>query len=145
MGWFGYGIYDGDETQTLHYLFMKWAGWKDEDALKECLMKNKTKLTSEMKDILVKNIEKVLNKMPKFDEKTILIDSEHKCEYKAKDWHMLLALYLDNKLDVPKVIWEKGILGATYLKKQAVEFDDPQKRRAVLNSFIRKSKKAVVV
>ena len=35
MGWAGYGIYDGDGTQTCHIDFLKWAKVeKDEDLVK---------------------------------------------------------------------------------------------------------------
>ena len=31
MGWYGHGIYDGDETQTQHLIFLRLAGIKIED------------------------------------------------------------------------------------------------------------------
>ena len=153
MGWSGYGLYEGDETQTSHLRFMKWAGWKDEDALDDAISIGydkmlkftngeikkiiyKTKLTNDMKLMLSKNINKVLRKMPK------LTKFGFKNEYDAIDWQMLLALFVDNKLLPPKLIIDNGILATEYLLgSHSDSFDEPHKRKAALRRFIKKVNK----
>lgn len=139
MGWSGFGIYDGDGTQTCVYSFMKWAGWKDEDAIFDAMGYKKTKLTDEMKKCLTKNIKKVLVKMPKVTRK--IGRPYFKDEDDAIEWQMLLALFLDSKLKVPKVIKTNGVLATEYLMEEhASEFNEPNKRRARLRAFIKKAK-----
>jgi hypothetical protein len=131
MGWGGYGLYDGDETQTCHYDFMKWAGWKGD--VDDCLQLKKTKLTNDMKVLLAKNIDKVLKKMPKLN-KFGFRDSQD-----AIEWQMLLSLFFDNKLLPPKIVFDNGVLATKYLLEyQSKEFDNPAKRKAVLRSFIKR-------
>ena len=136
MGWCGYGLYDGDETQTCHYDFMKWAGWKgDEDDLGDCLQYRKTKLTDDMKVLLANNIDKVLKKMPK------LTKFGFSGEEDAIKWQMLLSLFYDNKLVPPKVVFDNGILGTEYLLGEAGAFLLPAKRKAALRGFIKRVRK----
>ena len=142
MGWCGYGLYDGDETQTCHYDFMKWAGWKDEGAVTEAMTYTrrgggKTKLTNEMKVALTKNIDKVLKKMPKLNK------FGFQGEEDAIEWQMLLSLFSDNKLVPPKVVFDNGILATEYLMQHDYtwDFNEPAKRKAALRNFIKKVKK----
>ena len=138
MGWCGYGLYDGDETQTCHYDFMKWAGWKgDEDDLGDCLQYRKTKLTDDMKVLLANNIDKVLKKMPKLNK------FGFQGEEDAIEWQMLLSLFSDNKLVPPKVVFDNGILATEYLLQHdcTLIFNNPAKRKAVLRGFIKRVKK----
>lgn len=133
MGWCGNGIYHGDDTQTMAYSFLKWAGFKDgHDELHKCFRYNKTTLTTEMKKVLVKNLPSVLKKMPnkKFWDEDMAIE-----------WQMLLALFMDNNLKLPAKIKKMGILGSEFLMgEHAAEFDRPSTRRAVLRKFIKKAK-----
>ena len=155
MGWSAYGLYDGDGTQTCHSSFMKWAGWKDEDAIYEamhllisydeilCRIKSgrkmpklKTRLTDEMKIVFLSNINKVLRKMPK------LTKFGFKDESDAIEWQMLLALFVDNELFPSKLIIDNGILATEYLlESHCNDFDDPARRKAVLRRFIKKVNK----
>jgi len=141
MGWSGYGLYDGDGTQTCHYLFMERAGWKDEDAIGDAMTYTrrrggKTKLTNEMKEVLANNIDKVLKKMPKPTK------FGFRKEHNAIDWQMLLALFVDNKLLPPKLIIDNGILATEYLLgSHSDSFDEPYKRKAALRRFIKRVNK----
>lgn len=135
MGWAGYGIYDGDGTQTLHYDFLKWAGCAqndDEIYDGDWLTLNRTKIPKERRHLLKVNLNKVLKKMPsvKFWN-----------EDKAIEWQMLLALFLDNKIEPPSVVKRNGILGTEFLMEEhSSEFDSPGSRRRVLRNFIKKAK-----
>ena len=135
MGWCGYGLYDGDETQTCHYDFMKWAGWKGD--VEDCLQLKKTKLTDDMKVLLANNIDKVLKKMPKLNK------FGFQGEEDAIEWQMLLSLFSDNKLVPPKVVFDNGILATEYLLQHdcTLTFNNPAKRKAVLRGFIKRVKK----
>lgn len=153
MGWSGYGLYDGDETQTRHYDFMEWAGWKDEDSVREAISIGddkffkiangeikriiyKTKLTNDMKAVLTKNIDKVLKKMPKPTK------FGFRKEHNAIEWQMLLALFVDNKILPPKSVIYNGILATEYLLgSHSDSFDEPYKRKAALRRFIKKVNK----
>lgn len=140
MGWSGYGLYDGDGTQTCHYLFMEQAGWKDEDAVGDAMTYTrrggKTKLTNEMKEVLANNIDKVLKKMPKPTK------FGFRKEHNAIEWQMLLALFVDNKILPPKSVIYNGILATEYLLgSHSDSFDEPYKRKAALRRFIKKVNK----
>jgi len=137
MGWFGHSIYDGDMTQTCHIMFVKNSGYKEkfEYEIADCLLNCKTVLTEDMKDCLIKNVNKVLKKMPKFKSKKYFID-----EYDAIEWQMLLSLFLDNKLIPPEIIKINGILATEYLMNHhASEFNQPNLRRACLKRFLNKA------
>lgn len=137
MGWFGHNIYDGDGTQTVHYNFLKWAKCGTEDQISEWLEYNKTIIPAEKIAIFQKNIDKVLKKMPKV---------KYWNEYAAIEWQMLLALFVDNKIPVPKLILEKGIDATYYLMQDdADEFDEPGKRRRCLKAFIKKAEDLKII
>lgn len=142
MGWSGYGIYGGDDTQTFHYTILNWAGIKDEeievlgkdDETNPLLTIKGTKLPKEFITRLKKNIDKVLKKMShkKFVDEDMAIE-----------WQMLLALFLDNKMKVPHIIKKMGILGTEYLMgEHAADFDNPSLRRRNLRNFIKRAERA---
>lgn len=146
MGWSGSGIYDGDETQTQHILFMEWLGFK-QDKLEDILGVNKTKLTEQMIVKLVKHHKKIAKKMQKIHPKF-----KFRTEDDAFTWQMLLALFIDNKLfsytgpdNNPFTlfsldVFENGITATEYLKEQfADDYDNPSERKRKLNAFIRKA------
>jgi hypothetical protein len=133
MGWFGYCIYCGDETQTCHYSFLEWAKIKlDEDCRYDILTNEGTILSKDQWKLFTKNINKVLNKMPK----------AHKWnDSRAIEWQMLLALYVDNKTKPPAKIRKMGIEATEFLLgEHSSEFSNPQNRRRVLRNFIQKAK-----
>jgi hypothetical protein len=132
MGWWGYGIYDGDETQTLHFYFLKWAKVsKDFDELQDYLDSKATILPKDKVGLLKKNSGLILKKMKK---------RKFWDEYQALSWQMLLALYLDNKVIPPKTIIKNGIEATNYLiEKCSDDYDNPSARKRVLRNFIKKA------
>lgn len=147
MGWHGYGIYSGDETQTLHIDFMKRLGFSYED-IEPCLKVGKTSLTEEMIEKICTDGHLIIDKMPKLVTPNIYFTSDEA----ALEWQMLLALFIDNDIfsyDCDDVfervcheVFKVGILATTYLSYQhASEFDYPKKRRAVLKRFSQKATK----
>ena len=136
MGWCGYDIYDGDDTQTLHYDFLvltKCAKNDDEIYTGEWLG-DKTIIPDEKIPVFQANIDEVIKKMPK---------SKFWTEDSALEWQMLLALFVDNKLSVPKLIFEKGVEATEYLMTDDIidSYTDPKERRRCLRRFINKAKK----
>ena len=146
MGWFGHGLYDGDETQTLHIGFL---GNLDFIAceVSDCLKANKTKLTKEMIKSLVSEPYRVIDNMPKIHPKFRFLSDED-----AIEWQMLLCLFLDNKLfdyngsdDDDFVlasceVINNGIDASEYLMyNHAEEFENPAKRKRVLRKLIRRA------
>ena len=130
MGWWGYGIYDGDDTQTRQYDFLKWA--KCSSAKEDEWNYSPIELCSN-KNLLKKNIKLIYKKLPK--------SINH--EDKALEWQMLLALFLNLKVKPPKTLLNKGVEGAKYLMgRDADLFDEPSKRKTVLRNFIKKAEKA---
>jgi hypothetical protein len=128
MGWFGYGIYDGDGTQTCHYAFIKNAGIKVN--IDEWLGLKGTKIPAEHLSTFIKGIPKILKKMPKV--KVYWTDD------KAMEWQMLLALLKDNGL-YHKEIYDRGIEATKYLMgEHASDFNNVSARRQVLKNFIKK-------
>ena len=139
MGWFGYGIYDGDGTQTCHLDFCKWAKLyqKDDDLTwqdKHLKIKG-TILNPEERQQLLENYLLVIKRMPKI--------KKYWNEYDAVTWQMLLALFLDNKLKAPKEIFNNGISATEYLSSTGIiqSYCNPQARKRVLNNFIKKALK----
>lgn len=138
MGWSGYGLYDGDGTQTCHYEYIKAAKIsKDLDEIASFLKFRKTVIPKEKTQLLIDNYEKIMKKMSKkkfFDE-----DS-------AIEWQMLLSLYLDNNLSVPANVKSRGISATKYLlSDHSDRFKEPFRRRRVLNNFLKKAMKAKVL
>jgi hypothetical protein len=134
MGWCGYCIYCGDDTQSCHYSFLEWAKIKyiDNDDYYSILTSKGTFLPKEHWKLFQKNVSKVLKKMPK---------ARFWDEYSAIEWQMLLALYVDNKTKPPAKIRKMGIEATEYLLgEHSSEFDKPQNRRRVLRNFIKKVK-----
>lgn len=134
MGWFGYDIYDGDETQTRHYNFLKWGKVSNNDEeIENWLTCDGTLIPKEKASILLKNINLVLKKMPKV---------KFWNEEKALEWQMLGALFLDNKIKIPTIIRKNTILATEYLiGEHAEDFLEEKTRRRYLRKFIRKIKK----
>lgn len=138
MGWAGYTIYSGDGTQTCHYNFISWSGIKvpHETICDDgWLGINKTKIPNEHLETFKRGLSKVIKKMPKKRK-------YWRYEDDAMDWHMLLALCIDNKVKPPKIVYDLGIAGAEFLMgEHASEFDYPSRRRQNLRNFIKRAKK----
>jgi len=132
MGWFGYGIYDGDETQSCHYDYIRWAKVESkEEKIDKWLTLSGTILPEDKRHLLVTNSNLILKKLkkPKFWD-----------EYSAVEWQMLLALFVDNNLAAPDSIYDFGVEATEYLMEQhAEEFDSPKKRRNELKKFLAKA------
>lgn len=133
MGWCGYDIYDGDDTQTRHYDFIHWAALRmSDDDIQNCMSMKGTVLPDDKAKLLEKNAAKVLKKMPKVNN----------TDDNAIEWQMLLALFADNKITPPKKILEMGLLATEYLRgEHAADFDSPAKRRRKLDAFTKRIKK----
>ena len=134
MGWFGYNLYDGDETQTRHLEFMKIAGIvKDDDEGFSCFRMRKTKIPKEKVNLLISNYSKIEKLMSK---KKFLNEDD------ALAWQMFASLYLDNNVKLPSRLKEKAISATEYLiQEQCDDFDKPYLRRRVLNNFLNKVNK----
>jgi len=136
MGWSGYGIYDGDGTQTCHYDFLTTCGAaKNDDEIfdNDWLTCKGTKVPKDRISYLTKGLPKILKKMPK---------SKFWNEDLAIEWQMLLALFLDCKVKPPKIVLDRGIKATEYLiENQAPYFDEPYMRRRALRNFIKKAKR----
>jgi hypothetical protein len=131
MGWFGHGIYDGDDTQTQHYTMISVTGCATEDEIYAGdWIGWKTKIPSSKIQSFIDGIPKILKKMPAC--KFFNVD-------KALKWQMLLALFVDNKISPPDIIKRNGLLATEYLMgEDADDFTSPSGRRRVLRRFIKK-------
>lgn len=144
MGWMGYGLYDGDGTQTCHLTFMENAGYKEtrEDELMDTLKYGGTELSPEMKKCLNKNIKKVLDKMPKLAKSKVTKNQYFREEDDAIKWQMLLSLYLDNGMKPPKIVKDTGIYATeSLIEKWSDDFSNPGARKRVLRAFIKRAEK----
>jgi hypothetical protein len=132
MGWYGYGIYDGDGTQTLHYDFIKWSKCcVDDDIICDWLTDTGTKIPFDKLKSFKKGIPLVLKRMPKI--KKYWLDDD------AIVWQMLLSLFIDNKIPIPKIIKENGKSATKFLMgEHAEDFTNVSARRKRLNSFLKK-------
>lgn len=131
MGWFGYGLYDGDDTQTRHIDFIKWAipTLSDDDVF-EYLEGKRTIIPKNLLPSFKKGIPSILKKMktPKYWD-----------EYAAIDWQMLLSLFVDNNLKVPRIILINGMLASDYLLgEHAEDFNNPSMRKKCIKYFMNK-------
>jgi hypothetical protein len=136
MGWFGYGIYGGDDTQTLHYKFLLWAKCAESDDEiidNDWLTSKGTKIPNSRKPLLLLNVKRILKKMPK---------SKFWNEDDALEWQMLLSLFLDNDIKPPKIVFKKGVEATEYLIEQCSdEWARPDLRKRALRNFIKRAKK----
>lgn len=134
MGWFGYGKYDGDDTQTQHLTYCEWAKLPvSDDDMFDWLGSKKTKIPKEHIPLFKKNIPLILSKM----NNNKLWDED-----KAIEWQMLMCLFLDNNLKMPKIIKQNGILATEFLlEEHASYFDEPSKRRANLRRLLKQVNK----
>lgn len=143
MGWFGYGIYCGDGTQSYHYDWLVEIGVckNNDDALDSNIVGWKTKIPDNKKYLLIKNWRKITATL----SKKIVTGSWGKGghdEGRALSWQMLLALFNDNNLKAPKIVFKMGIEGTKFLMEDhSFEFDNPSARRAALKRFMKKSYK----
>jgi len=139
MGWCGHNIYDGDDTQTLHVNYLKFAKiGESDDQRSDMLHLRKTIIPKNMRSLLRKNYKLILNKMPKrnFLKRTNSIFDK---EYSAIKWQMLLALFVDNNIKPPKIIKHMGIKATEYLMEDhSADFDEPAIRRKNLRKFLSK-------
>lgn len=146
MGWTGYGIYDGDETQTCHFRHLEWVGLDNYDEVCEWMQYPKgTIIPLDKRKILEKNVSKIIKRMPKLKVANgYVVHNGYftNIEYDCIEWQMLLALFVVNKIRPPKIIYTNGIAGTVYLMgDHASDFDNPRIRRSRLRSFIEKAKK----
>lgn len=134
MGWYGYGIYGGDGTQTLHYDFIKKAKlFKTEDEIFDCLKLNRTILPKDKLDKLILQFSKIVSKLNK----------NIRDEEAALEWQMLASLYLDNKLKLPVLLKRKAKEATNYLMgDHADDFKNPSQRRRNLRRFMKKLESA---
>ena len=148
MGWLGYTLYAGDSTQSCHSAFLEWAGIEidydtdDGDEYYYSIFTSRgTFIPKDLIPIFVKNINKVLKKMPKIKMSRVK-NIKYWDEYNALEWQMLLALFVDNKLKIPQIIYDNGIEATEFLMgEHASDFDKPWLRRAALKRFITKAGK----
>lgn len=143
MGWSSYGIYGGDDTQSRHYDFIKWAKIKGFDYAYDSggwLLINKTKIPKNQRQLLNDNFANILNKMLKQS----FMKKKYMTENSALEWQMLAALFMDNDVQAPLLVYEKAMEGTNYLMgDHSDEFDNPSRRRQVLKYFNRKLKKNI--
>lgn len=134
MGWFGYGLYDGDETQTAHIDFIRQAiPYLRSDDVYDCLGSSRTILPQNYIKSFKKGIPNILKKIK--TPKNILKWNEDL----AIEWQMLLALFVDNNLMVPHKILVYGMLACNYLLgEHSNDFNEPSKRRASIRRFMKK-------
>jgi len=141
MGWFGHGNYDGDETQTWHYDFLKWAKIsKNYEELFEWTVNNKTIVPDEFIPTLKKNLPLILKKMTKFPKNPHYVN-----EHVAVEWQMLMALYTDNKIALPKNVLKTCVEASEYLcgNDHAPDFNNPSARRRAIRNLVEKAEKTV--
>lgn len=133
MGWFGYGLYNGDETQTCHLKFLcKAIPSLSEDEAFDCMKLNKTLIPKNLLSDFKKGIPLIFKgiKTPnlmRWDE------------YDAIEWQMLLSLFIDNDIAVPHKVLVYGLLACHYLLgEHSSDFNEPNKRRAAIRRFMKK-------
>jgi hypothetical protein len=133
MGWFGYGLYDGDDTQTCHIGFIKTAiPSLSEDDIFEFLKSRRTLIPDSLVLRFRKGIPFILKKIK-------APNLARWNEDKAIDWQMLLALFVDNDIQVPHKVLVYGMLACHYLMgDHAADFNEPSRRRAALRRFMKK-------
>lgn len=137
MGWWGHGIYDGDETQSCHYDFIKWAKIEsNEEVISQWLTLKGTKIPTDKLPLLKKNCKLILNKLklPK-----------HWNEYFSLDWQMLLSLFIDNNVKPPTVVYKNGIAATQYLIDECSDdYNHPAARKKALRAFIAKAQNLMI-
>lgn len=128
MGWFSFGIYGGDCTQTQHVDFIKAAGIsKNEDEILSYLKRNRTIIPKDKKNLLSVNFNKIVKKL----------SSKIRNEDDAISWQMLASLFVNNKVKMPVVLKRKAIEATNYLIEHCCDdFVSPSRRRENLKRFL---------
>jgi hypothetical protein len=134
MGWLGYGLYEGDETQTRHIDFIKMAiPSLHEGHIMPMLGLKKTTIPKEYISSFKAGAPNILKKIK--PPKNAFSFNEDK----ALEWQMLLSLFVDNNIKVPKNVLIYGTLASYFLMGEvASDFDEPAKRRSAIKRFIKK-------
>jgi hypothetical protein len=135
MGWFGYGLYDGDDTQTQHIDFIKRAipSLSEDEIVDNMLGIKKTSIPEKYHVQFRKGIPAILKKI-KAPKNLFKWDED-----KAIEWQMLLSLFVDNNLSVPKEVLINGMLACHFLLgEHADDFNSPSRRRASIKRFMKK-------
>ena len=132
MGWYGYGNYDGDVTQTQHIDFLKWAKVvKTDDQAMDCFSEKRTILSKEQKLILKKNVNLILKRLPK-----IVGDEDW-----ALQWQMLVALLVDNGIKPNRIIKIKFKEACNILLGEHSDtFENPSQRRKAIRNLMSRVK-----
>lgn len=135
MGWWGHGIYDGDDTQTCHYDFLKWAKiGKNEDDRYSYLAEKGTFLPAAEREKFIQFLPIVIEKLDK------KIKRKNWDEDDALEWQMLVALLVDNSIPIPQYVFAKFEKAHDILTgSHAQDFNSPRKRLNVLNNLMEKA------
>lgn len=137
MGWFGHKNYDGDNTQTRHYDFLKWAKVYRRDVdIVNALSFGGTILPEEKALVLKKNLKLIVNKMPKK-----IIGNTYSNEDRALEWQMLLALLVDNSIKPTKRILKMSKEASEYLlgSDHSGGFTNPSLRRRHIRNLVKRA------
>jgi len=127
MGWFAYGIYDGDDTFTFQLCFLEDAGITD-DRQDELAEMSKIKLTDAEKKLVKKALPKIIKKIEssnKFGDDCWMVD-----------WQMLGDLCMNNKIKMlKKDVTSVAIAWKFLMGEHADDFDEPGKRKVQLRQW----------
>lgn len=139
MGWFGYGIYDGDETQSFQISllekckFVKTLKYEDiSDGMEpwNSEYRDIIRIPDEFKSQFKKKIPLLVKSLP---------NKKFWDEDSAIEWQMFGGIFVDNDIKIPKKIKKKVIDATEFLMgEHASLFDVPSKRKAKLKNFLEK-------
>lgn len=141
MGWFGYGIYDGDETQSFQISLLEKCKFtktlKYEDILNglepwvaDC--SDPIRIPNEFKSRFKKKIPFLVKSLP---NKKFWDDDS------AIEWQMFGGLFVNSNIKIPKNIKKKVIDATEFLMAEHAElFDKPSERKKVLKKFLEEVK-----
>lgn len=140
MGWFGHGLYDGDETFTRQLDFASRALRKNWDAVYDVYGDAKVLvLTPEHQAIAAQNIDRSYKRLAK---KPAREGDYWRMESWAMDAHLLADLLINNRLPMKRKFKDDALAAIKWLKDvHAQDFNSPGARRKHLTKLEVKIKK----
>ena len=134
MGWFGYGMYDGDGTFTAQLYFLELAGISQDRIDDYYAPMKKIKLSKEDKELFTKKLDKVIKNWKREMRK----DGYNK-EDTGLEYMMLGDLMINNQIPIDLFLIADIVVNTKLLlNEHCDDFDYPAKRKATIKRFLKK-------
>lgn len=145
MGWFGYGMHDGDGTTTTQMALVKESGFEKNTPLKNGgILDDIWQWDFENEQLANQVVQAVFEKWEKIEKKVILNNkNKYWNEDLAISYTMAADFFMLHKAPMPDGLLEKAKTATQYLIKEGHcdDFNEPMQRKSVLKDFFKNLEK----